>query len=141
MNTYEGHAIADETRAFLTRAGRMLIGGEWVEAIGGESLGVTDPATGEEFARVQAGGAGDVDRHMVAIERRPEYLAPWPVRPLHEPILCNCQDVGIEDKGCGDLRRHGPQVNRVAARRKGARDDRAFLRKPLAKDALRGSLD
>ena len=82
MNKYEGHVIADDTRDFLNRAGRMLIGGEWVEAIGGETLGVTDPANGEDFAQVPAGDAGDIDR-AVAAARDALEQGDWPrMRPV-----------------------------------------------------------
>ncbi|MDQ3448471.1 MAG: gamma-aminobutyraldehyde dehydrogenase [Chloroflexota bacterium] len=45
---------------------RMLIGGEWVEASGGEWIGVTNPATGQPAGRVPAGTEADVDRAVRA---------------------------------------------------------------------------
>ncbi|MEZ5610775.1 MAG: aldehyde dehydrogenase family protein, partial [Rhodocyclaceae bacterium] len=82
MNSYEGHSIAADTRDFLNRAGRMLIGGDWVDAISGETLSVADPATGEDFARVPAGNAGDVDR-AVAAARAALEQGDWPrMRPV-----------------------------------------------------------
>ena len=82
MNSYEGHSIAGETRDFLNRAGRMLIGGDWVDAIDGATLSVADPATGEDFARVPAGDAGDIDR-AVAAARVALEQGDWPrMRPV-----------------------------------------------------------
>ena len=47
---------------------RMLIGGEWVGAESGETLGVENPANRQIFARVPRGGAADVDRAVTAAE-------------------------------------------------------------------------
>jgi betaine-aldehyde dehydrogenase len=44
----------------------MLIGGEWVEAVGGEWIDVKSPATGELVGRVPKGSAADVDRAVKA---------------------------------------------------------------------------
>jgi acyl-CoA reductase-like NAD-dependent aldehyde dehydrogenase len=44
----------------LLRDGTHLIGGEWVAARGGETIAVTNPATGETIAEVPRGGAEDV---------------------------------------------------------------------------------
>ncbi len=45
---------------------KMLIGGEWVEAAGGEWIDVKSPATGELVGRVPKGSAVDVDRAVKA---------------------------------------------------------------------------
>jgi betaine-aldehyde dehydrogenase len=45
---------------------KMLIGGEWVEAAGGEWIDVKSPATGELVGRVPKGSAADVDRAVKA---------------------------------------------------------------------------
>src|SRR4029453_10369147 len=44
----------------------MLIGGEWVEAAGGRTLEVRNPATDEVIADVPDAGAEDVDRAVRA---------------------------------------------------------------------------
>lgn len=55
------------TREFLARDQMpMLIGGEWVNAISGESLEARDPATDDILARVPAADAQDVDRAVRA---------------------------------------------------------------------------
>ncbi len=47
---------------------RMLIGGEWVAAETGETLGVENPANRQVFARVPRCAAADVDRAVAAAE-------------------------------------------------------------------------
>ena len=56
----------EKTDAFLATPRRMLIGDEWVEALGGGTLPVENPATGEEIGRVPAGDAADIDRAVRA---------------------------------------------------------------------------
>lgn len=45
---------------------KMLIGGEWVEATGGDWIEVMNPATGEPIGRVPAATEADVDRAVRA---------------------------------------------------------------------------
>ncbi|HJM52301.1 MAG TPA: aldehyde dehydrogenase [Alphaproteobacteria bacterium] len=45
---------------------KMYIGGEWVEAAGGEWFESLNPYTGQPWALVPRGGAGDVDRAVEA---------------------------------------------------------------------------
>ncbi len=47
---------------------RMLVGGKWVGAESGETLGVENPANRQVFARVPRAGAADVDRAVAAAE-------------------------------------------------------------------------
>ena len=54
MDRYRGDLISDSTRRFLARPKRMLIGGEWVEAIDG---GRTRLATETRIAATDAGAA------------------------------------------------------------------------------------
>jgi len=42
-------------------AGRMMIGGSWCQASGGDVLDVEDPSTGEIFAEIGRGGKADID--------------------------------------------------------------------------------
>ncbi|WP_458766253.1 phenylacetaldehyde dehydrogenase StyD [Cupriavidus basilensis] len=60
-----------EARSGLNQAIRnaMLIDGEWRQAESGETFAVFDPATGEEIARVPAGGAADIDAAVAAAGR------------------------------------------------------------------------
>ncbi|GHB56862.1 aldehyde dehydrogenase [Streptomyces viridiviolaceus] len=67
--------IPDGLRTRVRKAERMLIGDDWVEAAGGETLDVEDPSTGEVIAKVAAGGAEDVDRAVRAA--RAALTGPW----------------------------------------------------------------
>jgi len=51
-----------------------LIGGEWVDSAGGESMEVLNPATGDVIAEVPAAGADDVDR---AVQAAKKALVEW----------------------------------------------------------------
>jgi len=56
-----------------------LIGGEWVDSAGGETMEVLNPATGEVIAEVPAATAEDVDRAVQAAKRAlPEWLETTP---------------------------------------------------------------
>jgi phenylacetaldehyde dehydrogenase len=62
--------IAPQTagaRAFLAaRRKRLLIGGQWVDALSGKTLESLNPATGEVLAEIAAGEAADVDLAVAA---------------------------------------------------------------------------
>src|SRR5438105_6949922 len=56
-----------------------LIGGEWVDAAGGETMEVLNPATGETIAEVPRASAEDVDRAVQAAKKAlPEWLDTTP---------------------------------------------------------------
>ena len=56
-----------------------LIGGEWVDSAGGETMEVLNPATGEVIAEVPAATAEDVDRAVQAAKKAlPEWLETTP---------------------------------------------------------------
>src|SRR5262245_24997817 len=69
--------VSARVAAFLARAPRLLIGGEWVESRAGEPVQVFDPATGKSIAVVADAGGADVDR-AVAAARRAFESGPWP---------------------------------------------------------------
>ena len=48
------------TAQFLKTPKRMLIGGNWVEAVSGKTFPVYNPATGEVLAHVAEGNAADI---------------------------------------------------------------------------------
>ncbi|MDX6616107.1 MAG: hypothetical protein QOD60_1198, partial [Solirubrobacterales bacterium] len=62
-------ALSAPAREFLERAGRHLIGGEWVEADDGRTFATVDPATGETITEVAQGGPEDVDAAVDAARR------------------------------------------------------------------------
>ncbi len=53
--------VIEKTDAYLAAPRRMLIGGDWVEAVSGETIDVIDPATEQVIGRVPAGGRQEVD--------------------------------------------------------------------------------
>jgi len=56
-----------------------LIGGEWVDASGGETMEVINPSTGETIAEVPLASAEDVDRAVQAAKQAlPEWLETTP---------------------------------------------------------------
>ena len=80
---------------------QMLIGGEQVDALDGQTFEVTNPATGKVIARVPLGGKADVDRAVTAAQKA--FEGPWSTL------------VG------GQARPHAPEVRRPGqAQRRGA---------------------
>src|SRR6266566_5076589 len=58
---------------------KNLIGGEWVDAAGGETMEVLNPATGEVIAEVPQASAADVDRAVQAAKKAlPDWLETTP---------------------------------------------------------------
>jgi 1-pyrroline dehydrogenase len=58
---------------------KNLVGGEWVDASGGETMEVLNPATGETIAEVPRASAEDVDRAVQAAKKAlPEWLETTP---------------------------------------------------------------
>src|SRR5436190_1183105 len=58
---------------------KNLVGGEWVDALEGETMEVLNPATGETIAEVPRSAAKDVDRAVDAAKRAlPEWLEATP---------------------------------------------------------------
>jgi len=58
---------------------KNFVGGEWVDAVGGETMDVLNPATGEVIAQVPKGTAKDVERAVEAAKKAlPEWLQKTP---------------------------------------------------------------
>ena len=58
---------------------RNFVGGEWVDAVDGETMEVLNPATGEMIAEVPAGAERDVDRAVEAAKKAlPDWLETTP---------------------------------------------------------------
>src|SRR5690606_33065224 len=87
-------AIADQrarlgkaAAAFISKPKKLLIDGEWVEAVSGKTFPVIDPATNLEVGRVAEGDAADVDKAAKAARRAFE-SGPWPkMRPAQRERL------------------------------------------------------
>ncbi len=71
-----GVAVLPEVKAFVSGPRKLLIGGEWVEAVSGKTFEVYDPASGEVLARVAEGDKEDIDRAVRAARQSFE-SGPW----------------------------------------------------------------
>jgi phenylacetaldehyde dehydrogenase len=68
--------ILPQTRAFATRQLKMLIGGQWLDAVSGATMSFRNPATGEVLGEVPSAAAEDVDRAVQAA-RQAFDDSPW----------------------------------------------------------------
>ncbi|HEV2866448.1 MAG TPA: aldehyde dehydrogenase family protein [Allosphingosinicella sp.] len=59
-------AYSEAVQAFLKRAPKLFIGGEWVASSHGETIAVYDPSTGREIGRIVDASDADVDRAVAA---------------------------------------------------------------------------
>jgi phenylacetaldehyde dehydrogenase len=58
--------MSPKLAAFVPRQHRLMIGGEWVDALSGQRLEVHDPGTGEVVGSIPNAGAADVNRAVLA---------------------------------------------------------------------------
>ncbi len=65
----ESVALSPETQAFLDRKHKLFIDGQWRDALSGETFPVIDPATEQQIATVQLGGAEDIDAAVSAARK------------------------------------------------------------------------
>ncbi|MGH9246768.1 MAG: aldehyde dehydrogenase [Acidimicrobiales bacterium] len=61
-----GSGPSDDVLGSVEVPRRLLIGGEWVDPVSRDTLGVVDPSSGREVARVACAKAEDVDRAVAA---------------------------------------------------------------------------
>ena len=59
--TAPSFSLRPATQAFLSVPRKMLIGGQWVDAVSGKSFAVVDPGTGQHLATVAAADKADID--------------------------------------------------------------------------------
>ncbi|MEV0341836.1 aldehyde dehydrogenase family protein [Nocardia sp. NPDC050713] len=64
-----GTALLPSVRSFLERPKQLFIGGDWVDAAGGERFETMDPATGQVLTTVARARAADVDRAVRAARK------------------------------------------------------------------------
>lgn len=57
--------------------GRLLIDGQWRDALDGQTLDIVNPCDGQVIANAAAGGAADIDAAVAAARRAFEH-GPWP---------------------------------------------------------------
>ena len=105
-----------------------LIGGEWVDAAGGGTMEVLNPATGEVIAEVPARTADDVDRAVEAAKQAlPEWLDTTPASAAE--LLLKLADA--IDEHAEELARARVAQRRQAARRRTRGDARLRRQPPL----------
>ncbi len=75
-NRLGGNGASHVSRSVSSKARRMLINGQWVEAASGETFATFDPATGEVICEVAAGDKKDIDRAVKAARAAFE-SGPW----------------------------------------------------------------
>jgi len=63
-------SYADTTSKFLEEPGKLLIGGEWVDSRSGETLGVVNPAFGNEVGLIASATVEDVNEAVAVAKRR-----------------------------------------------------------------------
>src|ERR1700691_193082 len=75
--TKKNHSSAEAAALDLGKGSkRLLIDGEWVEALSGKTFETLNPATGERLADVALGEAADIDRAVNAARRAFDH-GPW----------------------------------------------------------------
>ena len=72
------HTLSSATESYLARnQHKLLIGGQWVEAISGQTIETRNPSTGAVLGRLAAGDAADMDLAVRAA--REAFEGPWEV--------------------------------------------------------------
>ena len=83
MSTSAVPQIETSVSEFVAQRRKMLIGGEWVDAVSGKTFETYNPATGEVLAHVAAGDKADIDLAVKAARKAFE-SGPWPNMPPSE---------------------------------------------------------
>ena len=60
--------VLASVKAFLNREQKLLIGGQWVTAVSGETFATLNPADGSVLSQVASGGQADVDLAVQAAQ-------------------------------------------------------------------------
>jgi phenylacetaldehyde dehydrogenase len=86
--------LGTSSRRYLAARHRHFIGGQFVDSVSQEEIPVIDPTSGEQVAKVPAGGAGDIDRAVKAA-RKAFDTGPWPrlTGPQRERIMLRLADL------------------------------------------------
>lgn len=82
--------ILPQTRSFLTRPQKMLIGGQWLDAASGATMSFRYPATGEVLGVVPSASAEDVDRAVRAARQAFDDSSWSRMRPRERQNLLWC---------------------------------------------------
>src|SRR5919201_6646949 len=76
MTITTAYPVEARLREFVAQPRKLLIDGQWVDAVEGRTFGVLDPATGEQVAEVARGDERDIERAVRAARRAFEG-GPW----------------------------------------------------------------
>ena len=85
MTTTE--ALSQASRDFISRTHGMLIGGEWLPAVSGETFETLDPATASPIASVPSADPEDIDKAVAAARAAFADDAPWRKVPAPQRAL------------------------------------------------------
>ena len=61
--------LGEAAQSFISKPGKLLINGQWVEAASGKSFDAINPATEQAMATVAEGGAEDINRAVAAARK------------------------------------------------------------------------
>ena len=112
---------------------KNLVGGDWVDALEGQTMEVLNPSTGDVIAEVPRGGEGDVERAVgAAAKALPDWLEKTPKDRME--VLLGLADV---------MEEHGEELARLESLNVGkpmwiARDEIPVLRRQPALLRRRG---
>ena len=89
---------------FFAETHKLFIDGKWVDSESGQTIDVTNPATGQVIARIQAGTAADIDKAVKAARKAFESGA-WPAMngterakllwKLADALEANVDEIGL----------------------------------------------
>jgi phenylacetaldehyde dehydrogenase len=79
--------LGEAAQAFLGRAGKLLIDGQWVPAAAGKTFDAIDPATESVICQLAAGEAADIDRAVKSARKAFEDSAWSRMRPVERERL------------------------------------------------------
>jgi phenylacetaldehyde dehydrogenase len=77
MATSASVHLENSVNEFLSKPRKLLVDGQWVEAVSGKTFETYNPATGEVLARVAEGDRADIDLAVKAARKAFE-CGPWP---------------------------------------------------------------
>jgi phenylacetaldehyde dehydrogenase len=76
MATAVSHQIHPQVAEFIEQPRKMLINGQWVNAISGKTFPTYNPATGEVLAQVAEGDSADIEQAVKAARKAFDH-GPW----------------------------------------------------------------
>ncbi len=86
--------LGEDAKAFLARPKKLLIDGEWVDAVSGKTFDSIDPATENVVCQIAEGDAADVDKAVKAARRAFESDEWGKMRPAdREKLLLKLADL------------------------------------------------